>query len=223
MGQKVHPFGFRLGVLRTAKSKYFADKDMPKFLEQDERIRKMAKAKLVDGGISRIDIERSAGSIKITLNTSKPGVVIGRGGQTIEELKAQIRQKVFGSEKMKVNITIQEVSKPDMDAQIVMQNMVEQLEKRLPFRRVMKRTLDQVMRAGAKGAKLQVAGRLNGAEIARTELLSQGKIPLHTMRADIDYSRGVARTIYGAIGIKVWIYKGEVFDIKPQEPKQEAK
>ena len=219
MGQKVHPFSFRLGILRTAKSKYFAGKNMPKYLEQDERIRKMISAKLVDGGISRIEIERSAGSINIVLFTAKPGVVIGRGGQTIDELKTKVRQTVFGSEKIKVDITIQEVSKPDLDAQIVMQNIIEQLEKRMPFRRVMKRTIEQTMRAGAKGAKVQVAGRLNGAEIARTETLTEGKVPLHTLRADVDYARGAAHTIYGAIGVKVWIYKGEVFDLKKEDKK----
>ena len=148
--------------------------------------------------------------------------MIGRGGETIDNMKSFIRQKVFGSEKININMTIQEISKPDLDSQIVLQNIIEQLEKRMPFRRVMKRTIDQIMRAGARGAKVQVGGRLNGAEIARSETLTQGSVPLHTLRADIDYARGAARTIYGAIGVKVWIYKGQVFDINTPKKEEEG-
>jgi small subunit ribosomal protein S3 len=180
-------------------------------LEEDVKIRKFIRTKLREGGVDRIDIERDPESVKVMISTSKPGVIIGRGGGGIEELKKQIKNKFFASRTVNLNIVIQEVSKPDLSAELVKQNIIEQLEKRIPFRRAVKRVMSSVNGAGAKGVKVVVAGRLNGAAIARTELFVEGSIPLQTLRADIDYSRGAAHTTYGAVGVKVWIYKGEVF------------
>lgn len=194
-------------------SRWYARKgDFPKLLEQDTKIRKLIAVKFKDASVSRVDIKRSAGKIDVIVHTSKPGIIIGRGGAGIEDLKKELKRKFFGSEKTKININIQEVPKPDLDAAVVMNNMIAQLEKRIPFRRVMKRAVEQVRRAGGKGVKVMVAGRLNGVEIARTETLVEGSVPAQTLRADIDYARGVARTIYGTLGVKVWIYKGIVFE-----------
>lgn len=211
MGQKVHPYSFRIPHLRHWSSRWFAKRDFSKLLEEDVKVRDFIKEKLKKASVSEVIVERSAGSVSIVIHTAKPGVVIGRGGGGIEQLSADIRQKFF-TPKTSVKMSIQEVSRPQLSATIVMQNMAEQLEKRIPFRRVLKTTVDQVMRSGALGVKVMVAGRLNGADIARTEKLHQGKVPLHTLRADIDYATGKAATTYGAIGIKVWIYKGEVFE-----------
>lgn len=211
MGQKVNPTIFRIGVNKTWSSKWFAAKGFGLHLKQDEKIRKFIKRKFKTGGIALIEISRTANSMTVTIHTSRPGVVIGRGGTGAEELKQEI-QGLLNNPKVNVRIEITEVNKPDLNAELVMQSVAEQLEKRMPFRRILKQTIERVKRAGAKGVKIMVAGRLNGAEIARTESLHTGSIPLHTLRADIDYSRGSARTTYGAIGIKVWIYKGEVFD-----------
>lgn len=212
MGQKVHPKAIRLGVIKTWDSKWFAGrKEYKHLLQQDVEIRGFLKKKLKDAGLSHIEIERSANTITITIFTSKPGVVIGRGGQGTEDLKKQLKTMLMGKTKLTLRLNVQEVDKPDLNAQVIVRSMIEQIERRMPFRRVLKQTVNQVMRAGAKGVKLQVAGRLNGAEIARTEHLGEGSIPLQTLRADIDYGRGMAHTTYGAIGVKVWIYKGEVF------------
>lgn len=211
MGQKVHPKAFRLGVTSAWNSRWFANRDYAKLLRQDVMIRKFLKTKLPVAGIAGIDIERSLQNLIVTIHTSKPGVVIGRGGAGIEALKEGVRKLLMGQGKYMIKLNIQEVAKPELSAQIVMGNMAEQIEKRLPFRRVLKTTVDQVMEAGAKGVKVQVAGRLNGADIARTEVLGKGSLPLQTLRAAIDYSRGEAHTTYGRIGIKVWIYTGEVF------------
>lgn len=211
MGQKVHPKSFRLGVSADWNSKWFSAREFPKLLRQDIMIRKFLKTKLPTAGVAGVDIERSLQNLTITIHTSKPGVVIGRGGQGIELLKTGIRRLVMGQGKYNIKVNIQEVQKPELAAQIVVGNMAEQISKRLPFRRVLKTTLEQIMQAGAKGARLMVAGRLNGAEIARTEALGAGSLPLQTLRANIDYARGEAHTTYGRIGIKVWIYKGEIF------------
>jgi small subunit ribosomal protein S3 len=210
MGQKVHPQIFRLGTIGTWKSKWFATKDYAAFLEQDIKIRKYIAHKLREAGIASIDIERSGAKLTVNLHTSKPGVVIGRGGAGAEELKKDIKKR-FLDKKTQLNITIHEVAKPDLAAGIICQNVIEQLEKRMPFRRVIKRSIEQVMQAGAKGVKIIIGGRLGGAEIARQEKFSQGSIPLHTLRADVDYYRAAAHTTYGAIGVKVWINRGEVF------------
>ncbi len=218
MGQKVHPTAFRIGVIRGWKSKWFSRKDYAAYLEQDIKIRKYLQRKLKDGGVSTINVERSASGITINLYTSKPGIVIGRGGTGAEELKKEVQQK-FLDKKTKVNLNIHEVSKPFLDAQLVAQGIMEQLEKRIPFRRAVKRSIEQVMQAGAKGVKVIVKGRLNGAEIARSEKFAEGSVPLHTLRADIDYARGAAHTTYGMVGVKVWIYRGEIFE---KDQKQET-
>ncbi|PIS42268.1 MAG: 30S ribosomal protein S3 [Candidatus Kerfeldbacteria bacterium CG08_land_8_20_14_0_20_40_16] len=220
MGRKVNPRIFRIGIIAQANSKWFARKNYSEFLREDVQIRDFLRKKLKEGGVAKIEVERSAGKLTIIIHTSRPGVIIGRGGGGIEELKRQLKQRYLGSKKIDLNITIQEVEKPDLNAELVLQGLIAQIEKRIPFRRVMKRGIDQVMQGGAQGVKIIMAGRLNGVEIARTETLSKGKVPLHTLRADIDYSRGTARTTYGAIGIKVWIYRGQIFQ-KKQEGKLE--
>ena len=183
-----------------------------KKLKQDVSLRAHLKKKLKGAGVAKIEVERFEGSINVIIHTSRPGMVIGRAGAGVEDMKAEMQKKFFGSEKITLNISIQEVKQPDLDAEVVLQGLIEQIEKRMPFRRVMKRGIENTMRAGAQGVKISMAGRLNGADIARTEKLAEGKIPLHTLRADIDYARDVARTTYGVIGIKVWIYRGEVFE-----------
>lgn len=211
MGQKINPKIFRIGITQDWQSKWFAKKDFGKYLEQDVKIRKYLKKRLKDAGLSQIQIERSGANIKVNIYTSKPGIVIGRGGSGAENLRKELKTKVIKDGKISLNLNIQEVTSPNLNAQIVCNGMIEQIEKRIPFRRILKGMLDQVMKSGAKGVKVLVAGRLNGAEIARTEKLATGRIPLHTLRADVDYARGTAATTYGAIGVKVWIYKGEVF------------
>ncbi len=218
MGKKVNPRVIRLNTTTSHLSKWFAPKrQFADWLRQDLGLRKFLKTKLRDAGVSRIEIRRSGEQLSVIISTSKPGVIIGRSGSGIEDLRRQIKRRFFGSRQMHLEIEIEEVRQPDLDAELVVQNIIYQLEKRVPFRRVMKRTIEQVMEGGAKGVKVICAGRLNGAEIARTEALSAGSVPTHTLRADIDYSRGAAHTIYGAIGVKVWIYRGQVFADKSRE------
>lgn len=212
MGQKVHPTIFRIGVNKTWSSKWFAKKNFGEFLRQDEKIRKFIKGKYKTGGIALIGISRTANALTISIFTSRPGVVIGRGGMGVEELKEL--QTLLGNPKTMLRVEIEEVDRPELNAELIVQSVIEQLEKRIPFRRILKQTVERVKRAGGKGVKIMVAGRLNGAEIARTEALHAGSIPLHTLRADVEYSRGAARTTYGAIGVKVWVYKGEIFEEK---------
>ncbi len=212
MGQKVHPIAFRLGVNRPWNAKWFARQNYSGLLREDIEVRKFLSVKLRDAGLASIEIDRSTNGVVITVSTSRPGMVIGRGGTGVEQLKKQIARIIGkGKRKVDVKVNIQEVQNPDQNAQVVVGSIIDQIEKRLPFRRIMKHTVDQIMRSGAQGAKVMLAGRLNGAEIARTEKLSNGKIPLQTLRADIDYARGAAHTTYGAIGVKVWVYRGEVF------------
>jgi len=206
MGQKVNPVSFRMGMSQTWKSKWFSDKKYIQYLQQDILMRKYLKKKLRDAGVSRIEIKRSADDIEILIYSSRPGVIIGRGGTGIDDLKKDLIQKFIKDER-KLKISIEEVKKPMLSAGIVLQSMIDQVEKRIPYRKVMKKSIDRVMEAGAKGVKIKMAGRLNGVEIARRETLGQGRLPLHTLRANIDYSRGVAATTYGSVGIKVWIYK----------------
>ncbi|MFA5188601.1 MAG: 30S ribosomal protein S3 [Patescibacteria group bacterium] len=218
MGQKVNPKAIRLGITRTWDSKWFAKRNFSLFLRQDVVIRKFIKKRLKDAGVAKIEIERSAENINIIVYAVRPGVIIGRSGVGVEDLKNELKKAIFNKEitkvpgKLNLNVNIMEVDRPNMNAQIVLDNMIADLEKRIPFRRILKQAISRVMRAGAKGIRVMVSGRLNGAEIARREMLSEGMLPLHTLRADIDYSRGAAQTIYGKIGVKVWIYKGEVFD-----------
>jgi len=210
MGHKVHPKIFRIGELYTWNSKWFSRRDYAKFLQQDILIKKFLKKELKEASVAQIDIERSPASTTIIIHSAKPGVIIGRGGQGVEDLKKKIA-KQFLDPKTSLNINIQEVTSPGLSAELIVQSMAADLEKRVPYRRVMKQVIGRVEKTQAKGIKIIVGGRLNGAEIARSETLTSGSLPLHTIRADIDYARGIAQTTYGTIGIKVWIYKGEVF------------
>lgn len=212
MGHKVNPKVIRIGTTRTWNSKWFSRQDYSEFLRDDVFIKKFLQTKLKEAAVDRIEIERSAGKMNIVVHSGKPGIIIGRSGSSVDDLKKQVKQKFLGSKKIDVNINIMEVKQPSLSAAINVQQIASDLEKRIPFRRALKSAMQKIEAAGAKGVKVTVSGRLNGAEIARTETLTTGNLPLHTLRADIDYSRGVARTIYGAIGIKVWIYKGEVFN-----------
>lgn len=208
MGQKVNPRSMRLQIDRDWQSRWYADKDYATFLIQDLKLRAAVQKKLSKrAGVARIDIERSPGQLVVTIHTSKPGVVIGRGGTGAEELKSMLSKLAGGP----VKVSIEEVKKPETNAQLVADNIAGQLERRIGFRRAMKMAVENAMKGGAQGAKVTVAGRLNGAEMARRETVSQGSIPLHTLRADIDYANGLARTTYGVIGVKVWVYKGTKF------------
>lgn len=206
MGQKVHPHGLRIGVIKSWDAKWYADKDYANYLLEDIKVRDFLKEKLYTAGISRIEIERAANRVRVTIHTAKPGMVIGRGGSNIEELKAALKKMINGN----VDINIAEVKQPELDATLVAENIASQLERRIAFRRAMKQAVSRTMRFGAKGIKVMVSGRLGGAEIARSEHYREGSIPLHTLRADIDYGTAEAHTTYGRIGVKVWIYKGEV-------------
>jgi small subunit ribosomal protein S3 len=210
MGKKVNPRIFRMGLSERWSSRWFAGRDFANLLKQDILIRKFLKKELQEAGLDRVEIERSRGTITLNISAAKPGLVIGRGGSGIEELKAKIQKKFLDKDfKLQVNIT--EVSIPNLSANVVLQSIKDDIEKRIPFRRVMKQAVEKVMKAGAQGVKVLLSGRLNGVEIARREKLIKGKLPLQTLRSNIDYSRGVAATVYGAIGIKVWICKGEYF------------
>lgn len=206
MGQKVNPHGLRLGIIKTWDAKWYADKDYAKNLHEDIKIREFLKKKTYAAGVSQILIERAANRVKVTIHTAKPGMVIGRGGAGIEELKKSLKKL---SDKQ-IDLNIAEIKQPDMDATLVAENIAAQLERRIAFRRAMKQAVTRTIRIGAKGIKVMVGGRLGGAEIARSESYREGSIPLHTLRADIDYGTAEAHTTYGRIGVKVWIYKGEV-------------
>ena len=218
MGQKVHPTGIRLGIVKDFTSKWYANsKDYADFLNSDLEARAYLKKKLAQASVSRIQIERTAGSATITIQTARPGLVIGKKGEDIERLRKEVTQMLGLPQ---VHINIEEVRKPELDAQLVAESVAQQLERRIMFRRAMKRAVQNTMRLGAQGVKINVAGRLNGAEIARTEWYREGRVPLHTLRADIDYGFAEASTTYGIIGVKVWIFKGEV--IGQQEGETEA-
>ncbi len=210
MGNKINPTSFRLKVTDTWKSKWYSKANFVDQLKEDVRIREYLEKHLRKAGLSRIDIERlNDGTITIIIRTTKPGLIIGKGGAGIEELKKRVKQQLKIKSELKVNI--EEIRDVNLHAQVIANGIAEQIERRVAFRRLMKQALEQVMQAGAKGVKVAIGGRLNGAEIARTEHLSSGKIPLHTLRADIDYAKATAHTTYGTIGIKVWIYRGDVF------------
>lgn len=207
MGQKVHPHGMRVGIIKDWDAKWYADKrDFSVFLHEDLMIREYIKKTMSDSGISRIVIERAAKQLKIDIYTARPGMVIGRGGSEVDALRQEIEKKTV----KKVQINVVEIDNPDLDAQLVAENIASQLERRVSFRRAMKQSMNRSMRAGAKGFKVLTSGRLGGAEMARTEGYSEGSVPLHTLRADIDYGFAEAKTTYGKLGVKVWIYKGEV-------------
>lgn len=210
MGQKVNPHGLRVGVIKDWDSKWYAEADFADYLVEDHKIRTYLKKKLYSAGVSKIEIERAAERVKLIIHTAKPGVVIGKGGSEIEKVKAEV-QKLTDK---KVIVDIKEIKRPDKDAQLVAENIALQLENRVSFRRAMKSTMTRTMRSGAKGIKTAVAGRLGGADMARTEFYSEGTIPLQTLRADIDYGFAEADTTYGKLGVKVWIYKGEVLPTK---------
>ena len=208
MGQKIHPTGFRLAVTRNWASRWYAsNKNFATMLAEDLKVREYLKAKLKSAAVSRILIERPAKNARITIYSARPGVVIGKKGEEIEALKSELR-RIMGVQQVHVNI--EEIRKPETDAQLIADSIAQQLEKRIMFRRAMKRAMQNAMRLGAQGVKIMSAGRLNGHEIARTEWYREGRVPLHTLRADIDYGFGEAKTTYGVIGIKVWVYKGEV-------------
>ncbi|MEZ5565612.1 MAG: 30S ribosomal protein S3 [Gammaproteobacteria bacterium] len=221
MGQKVNPIGIRLGITREWSSKWYADsRTFPKYVVSDFRIREFLAKKLKDASVGKIHIERPARKAHITIHTARPGVVIGKKGEDIEGLRNQVA-KLLNMGLNDVRINIAEIRKPELDAQLVAEGIAQQLERRVMFRRAMKRAVTNTMRLGAQGIKVQVGGRLNGGEIARTEWYREGRVPLHTFRADIDYALAEAMTTYGVIGVKVWIFRGEVFD-QQEAPAEEA-
>ncbi|HMF74489.1 MAG TPA: 30S ribosomal protein S3 [Bryobacteraceae bacterium] len=208
MGQKVHPYGFRLGVTKTWRSRWFAKQDYAKLLHEDLQLKESLLERLKAAGVSSIEVDRPGNKLRITIRTSRPGIIIGRKGAEIEKLKGDLAKKT----NREVFIDIQEVHRPELDAQLVSESIALQLEKRVAFRRAMRKAVDSALRFGCKGIKVRVSGRLNGAEIARSEWYLQGQLPLHTLRADIDYGFSQSYTTYGVIGVKVWIYKGEVLE-----------
>ena len=210
MGQKVNPHGIRVGVIKDWDSKWYAEADFADNLVEDHKIRKFLKKKLYNSGVSKIEIERASDRVKVIIYTAKPGVVIGKGGAEIEKIKGEVQK--FTDKKLVVDI--KEVKRPDRDAQLVAENIALQLENRVSFRRAMKSCMGRTMKAGAKGIKTSCSGRLGGADMARTEFYSEGTIPLQTLRADIDYGFAEADTTYGKVGVKVWIYKGEVLPVR---------
>ena len=212
MGQKVNPVAIRLGITREWSSKWYAGKkQFPAHVYTDFRVREFLKKKLADASVSRVLIDRAAKRVNITIQTARPGIVIGKKGEDIEKLRAETA-KLLKLPQQDVRLNIAEIRKPELDAQLVADGIAQQIEKRVMFRRAMKRAVMSTMRSGALGVKVRLSGRLNGSEIARTEWAREGRVPLHTFRADIDYGLGEARTTYGVIGVKVWIFKGEVFD-----------
>jgi small subunit ribosomal protein S3 len=219
MGQKVHPYGLRLGYTKTWKSRWFAKKDYAALLHEDLMIKKKLKEDLKSAGVASIEIERPGNKLRITIHTARPGIIIGRKGAEIDRLRQQV-QKQTGREVLPINI--QEVRRPELNAQLVAESIAMQLEKRVAFRRAMRKAVDSAQRFGCKGIKVRCGGRLNGAEIARTEWYLQGRLPLHTLRADIDYGLAEARTTYGVIGVKCWIYNGEILEQKKRRVQPQA-
>ncbi len=213
MGQKSHPYGFRLGYTTTWTSRWYASKEYAKLLHQDIRIKRMVKERLYHAGVAKVEIERSGDQTRVIIHTARPGIIIGRKGAEVDKLKAAV-EKQYGGQ---VYVNVKEIKKPELDAQLVSENIATQLEKRVAFRRAMKRSVAAALRLGAQGIKITCAGRLAGAEIARTEWYREGRVPLHTLRAEIDYGFAEAKTTMGQIGVKTWIYKGEV------NPRQQAK
>lgn len=218
MGQKVNPVGLRIGIIRDWESKWFAGKDFGTLLLEDVKIREYLKNKLKDAAVSRIEIERAANRVSVTIHTAKPGMVIGKGGAEVEVIRGYLTKLTD----KKVHINIQEIKNPELDATLVAESIAQQLERRVAFRRAMKQALQRSTRAGAKGIKTVVSGRLGGAEIARTEGYSEGTVPLHTLRADIDYGTAEAHTTYGRLGVKVWIYRGEVLPTAKKKSESEG-
>ncbi|MDP6140764.1 MAG: 30S ribosomal protein S3 [Arenicellales bacterium] len=217
MGQKIHPNGFRLGVIRDWDAKWFATgKTYARNLVADQHIRNFLRKRLANAAVSRIELVRAGETLNVTIHTARPGIVIGKKGEDIEKLRHQV---LVMNNNVPVQIAVEEIRKPELDALLVAENVCQQLEKRIMFRRAMKRAVQNTMRLGAKGVKVMVAGRLNGAEIARTEWYREGRVPLHTLRADVDYGFAEAKTTYGVIGVKVWVFKGEVMATKDETKK----
>ena len=213
MGQKVHPYGFRLGYTKPWKSRWFVERDYDKLLLEDVKLKNELKDKLKSAGVSSIEVERPGNKLRVIIKTTRPGIIIGRKGAEIDKLKGEVQKRT----NREVYIDIQEVHKPELDAQLVSEAIALQLEKRVGFRRAMRKAVDSALRFGCKGIKVRVSGRLNGNEIARSEWYLQGRLPLHTLRADIEYGFSEARTTYGVIGVKCWIYKGEILPTKKRE------
>lgn len=210
MGQKIHPIGMRIGIIRDWESKWYAEKDYATLLHEDIKIREYIEARLKEASVSKIEIERAANRVNVTIHTAKPGMVIGKGGSEVEVLRTQLNAMTG----KRVHINIIEIKRADLDARLVAESVARQLENRVSFRRAQKQAIQRTMRSGAKGIKTQVSGRLGGADIARSEHYSEGTVPLHTLRADIDYAHAEADTTYGKLGVKVWIYRGEVLPTK---------
>lgn len=217
MGQKVHPYGFRLGVIKDWRSRWYSEKEYAANLQEDLRIRAYVKNRLMHAGVSAVEIERKSNRVHVIIHTARPGIVIGKKGAEIENLKKDLQKFV----RREVSITIQEIRRPETDAQLTAENVAMQLERRVAFRRAMKKTVLSSMKLGAKGIKIHVAGRLGGAEMARSEWYREGRVPLHTLRADIEYGFAEAKTTYGKIGVKVWIYKGEVLPPSARDSRTE--
>ena len=213
MGQKVHPYGFRLGVTKTWRSRWFAKHDYAKLLREDLELKESLRGRLKAAGVSAVEIERPGNKLRIIIKTARPGIIIGRKGAEIDKLKQELQKRTS----REVHVDIQEVHKPELDAQLVSESIALQLEKRVGFRRAMRKSVDSALRFGCKGIKVRVSGRLNGNEIARSEWYLQGRLPLHTLRADIEYGFSEARTTYGVIGVKCWIYRGEILSQKKRE------
>ncbi|MCF6411849.1 30S ribosomal protein S3 [Pseudalkalibacillus salsuginis] len=219
MGQKVNPIGLRVGVIRDWESKWYADKDYADLLHEDIKIREYIENRLKDAAVSAVEIERAANRVNITVKTAKPGMVIGKGGSEVEALRKSLND-LTGK---RVHVNIFEIKQADLNSKLVAENIARQLENRISFRRAMKQTIQRAMRAGAKGIKTEVSGRLGGADIARSESYSEGTVPLHTLRADIDYGTAEADTTYGKLGVKVWIYRGEVLPTKGTKQEEGGK
>jgi small subunit ribosomal protein S3 len=216
VGQKVHPNGLRVGIIRDWESKWYAEKDYATLLHEDLKIRDFVEKRLVEASVSKVEIERAAKRVNITIHTAKPGMVIGKGGSEVEALRKQLND-ITGK---RVHINIIEIKRADLDAKLVAESIARQLESRVSFRRAQKQAIQRTIRSGAKGIKTQVSGRLGGADIARAEHYSEGTVPLHTLRADIDYAHAEADTTYGKLGVKVWIYRGEVLPVKKKNSEE---
>ena len=218
MGQKVHPNGLRVGIIRDWESKWYAEKDYATLLHEDLKIREYIEKRLIEASVSKVEIERAAKRVNISIHTAKPGMVIGKGGTEVEALRKQLNE-ISGK---RVHINIIEIKRADLDAKLVAESIARQLETRVSYRRAQKQAIQRTMRSGAKGIKTQVSGRLGGADIARSEHYSEGTVPLHTLRADIDYAHAEADTTFGKLGVKVWIYRGEVLPVKKQKISEEG-
>jgi small subunit ribosomal protein S3 len=218
MGHKVHPIGFRLGILYPWQSKWYADKNYTELLHEDLGVRKAILTKLSDAAVSRVELERNANQVIVTIHTAKPGIVIGRGGQKVDELRNEL-EKLTGR---RVRVNIIEIRQPELDAYLVARSVADQLERRVAFRRAMKQAVSRTMQRGARGVKIQVGGRLGGSEMSRRETEKEGRVPLHTLRADVDFGQAEAHTTFGRIGVKAWIYRGDILpELGPQRPAAE--